>query len=110
MNFLFGKKEEIQAMAEVLEDGREVMNQEMQKAKYNSYRGAEPMLEVKVRVQPKDDAPFESVMKVGMTKSFLLLKGVMVQVKYQKGKTQKVELDDDNQAILERNANILKKE
>lgn len=110
MNFLFGKKEEMQAMAEVLEDGREVMNREMAKPKYNSYKGAEPMLEVKVRVQPKDDAPFESVMKVGMTKSFLLLQGVMVKVKYQKGKNQKVELDDDNQIILERNAKILKKE
>lgn len=110
MNFLFGKKEEVQAMAEVLEDGREVMNQEMKKAKYNDYSGPEPMLEVKVRVQPKDESPFESVMKVGMTKSFLLLKGVIVQVKYQKGKSQKVELDDDNQAILERNASILKKE
>jgi hypothetical protein len=110
MNFLFGKKEEIQAMAEVLEDGREVMNREMAKPKYNDYKGAEPMLEVKVRVQPQDEGPFEAVMKVGMTKSFLLLKGVMVQVKYQKGKTQKVELDDDNQAILERNAGILKKE
>jgi hypothetical protein len=110
MNFLFGKKEEIQAMAEVLEDGREVANQEMKKAKYNNYKGAEPMFEVKVRVQPKDDAPFESVMKFGLTKSFLLLQGVMLQVKYQKGKNQKVELDDDNQSILERNAGILKKE
>lgn len=110
MSFLFGKKEEIRAMAEILENGLDVMNQEMAKAKYNSYQGAEPMLEVKVRVQPKDDAPFESVMKVGMTKSFLLLQGVMVRVKYQKGKNQQVELDDDNQSILERNAGILKKE
>lgn len=110
MNFLFGKKEEIQAMAEVLEDGREVMNREIAKPKYNSYKGAEPILEIKVRVQPKDDAPFESVMKVRMTKSFLLLQGVMVQVKYQAGKTKKVDLDDDNQSILERNASILKKE
>ena len=68
------------------------------------------MLEVKVRVQPKDDAPFESVMKFGLTKSFLLKQGVIVQVKYQVGKNQKIELDDDNQNILERNASILKKE
>jgi hypothetical protein len=110
MNFLFGKKEEIKAMAEVLEDGRAVADAEMKKAKYNDYRGAEPMMEVKVRVQPKDDAPFESVMKFGLTKSFLLMQGVIVQVKYQKGKTQKVELDDEQQAILERNASILKKQ
>lgn len=96
-------------MAEALEDGREATNREMVKPKYNSYKGAEPILEVKVRVQPKDKAPFESVTQVGMTKSFLLLQGVMVQVKYQNGKNQKVELDDDNQSILERNAGILKK-
>lgn len=54
MNFLFGKKEVIQAMVEVLENGREVMNREMAKPKYNSYKGSEPMLEVKVRVQPKE--------------------------------------------------------
>src|SRR5688572_33335296 len=110
MNFLFGKKEETQAMAEILEDGRAVADNEMKKAKYNNYSGAEPMLEVKVRVQPKDDAPFESAMKFGLTKSFLLKQGVMVQVKYQVGKNQKVELDDENQNILERNASILKKE
>jgi hypothetical protein len=48
-------------------------------------------------------------MEFGLTKSFLLMQGVKVQVKYQKGKTQNVELDDDQQAILERNAGLLKK-
>lgn len=110
MNFLFGKREEKQAMAEILEDGREVMNREMAKAKYNEYQGAEPMLGVKVRVQPNDNPPFEALMKVGMTKSLLLLQGVLVKVKYQEGKNPKVELDDDNQSILERNASLLKKE
>lgn len=109
MQFLFGKKEEAQAMAEVLEDGLAVMNQEMQKAKYNSYKGAEPMLSVRVRVQPTDEAPFESVLLVGMTNSFLLKPGVRVQVKYQKGKTDQVAFDDEMQNVLNRNAAILKK-
>lgn len=106
---LFGKKEESQAKAEVLEDGLTIMNQEMQKAKYNNYKGAEPMLSVQVRVQPTDEAPFEAVMQVGMTNSFLLKPGVIVQVKYQKGKTDKVTFDDNTQNVLERNAGILKK-
>lgn len=109
MNFLFGKKEEAQATAEVLEDGLAIMNQEMQKAKYNNFKGAEPILSVRVRVQPTDEAPFESVMQVGMTNSFLLKPGVIVQVKYQKGKTKQVTFNDDTQNVLERNASLLKK-
>ena len=109
MNFLFGKKEEAQAAAEVLEDGLVIMNQEMQKAKYNNFKGAEPILSVRVRVQPTDEAPFESVMQVGMTNSFLLKPGVIVQVKYQKGKTKQVTFNDDTQNVLERNASLLKK-
>jgi len=37
MSFLFGKKQGIQSLAEVLEDGREIMNAEMKKPKYNNY-------------------------------------------------------------------------
>jgi hypothetical protein len=33
MSFLFGKQQIVQALAEVLEDGREIMNAEMQKPK-----------------------------------------------------------------------------
>ncbi|NJN79723.1 MAG: hypothetical protein HC797_04195 [Anaerolineales bacterium] len=110
MNFLFGKKEQKQAMAEILEDGREVMNREMAKAKYNDYQGAEPMLEVKVRVQPSDNPPFEAVMKVGLTNSFLLKQGVIVQVKYQPKKNQQVIFDDEHQKILDRNPSLIKKQ
>lgn len=109
MKFLFGKKEEAQALAEVLEDGREIMNQEMKKPKYNDYNGAEPLLKVKVRVQPTDEPPFEAIMEVGLTHSYLLKSGVVVQVKYTKGKNDQVVFDDNNQNVLERNANILKK-
>ena len=109
MKFLFGKKEEAQALAEVLEDGREIMNQEMKKPKYNSYKGAEPLLKVKVRVQPTDEPPFEAIMEVGLTHSYLLKSGVVVQVRYTKGKNDRVIFDDNNQIVLQRNANILKK-
>lgn len=106
---LFGKKEETQAAAEILEDGLAIMNQEVQKAKYNNYKGAEPTLSVKVRVQPTDEAPFEATMQVGMKNSFLLKRGVIVRVKYQKGKTDTVSFDDDTQNVLKSNAGILKK-
>ena len=109
MKFLFGKKEEAQALAEVLEDGREIMNQEMKKPKYNDYKGAEPLLKVKVRVQPTDEPPFEAIMEVGLTHSYLLKSGVVVQVRYTKGKNDQVTFDDNNQNVLERNASILKK-
>ena len=44
MNFLFGKKQSVQAIAEVLEDGREIYARAMQGPKYNNYSGPEPML------------------------------------------------------------------
>lgn len=50
MSFLFGKKQSIQALAEVLEDGREIMNTEMKKPNYNNYSGREVFIDVAVRV------------------------------------------------------------
>ncbi len=110
MNFLFGKKPvQLQAFAEVLEDGRAISAQEMKKAKYNEYSGAEPMLEIVVRVQPDNAPAFEAKMKAGLTKSFLLMPGVRVQVKYDPAHPQQVSLDDDNQSILDRNPQMIKK-
>jgi hypothetical protein len=57
MSFLFGKKQSAQSIAEVLEDGREMMNTEMKKPKYNNYSGREVFIDVAVRVQPDDEAP-----------------------------------------------------
>ena len=51
MSFLFGKKQSAQSLAEVLEDGREIMNTEMKKPKYNNYSGREVFIDVAVRVQ-----------------------------------------------------------
>ena len=109
MSFLFGKKPTAQALAEVLADGRAIMNQEMSKAEYNEYSGAEPMLEIAVRVLPENEPAFEAKMRAGLAHSYLLKPGVRVRVKYEPGKNQHVTLDDDNQAILERNPQLIKK-
>jgi hypothetical protein len=108
MNFFFKKKPDKPAMAELLENGRELANQEMMKPKYRDYQGAEPMIEVAVRVYPANEVPFEAKMKAGISKSILLLPGVRVQVKYDEKKTSVV-LDDDHQAILARNPQLIKK-
>ena len=110
MSPLYGKKQTVQALAEVLEDGRAVMTREMQKPRYRDYAGAEPMLEIAVRVQPPDRPPVEAMMKAGLSKSYLLAPGVRVQVKYEVGKPQHVTLDDEAQAILDRNPQLIKKQ
>jgi hypothetical protein len=108
MMSLFGKKQTVQALAEVLEDGRAKMNELMQKPKYRNYEGAEPMIEVAVRVEPTTEPAFEANMKVGLTHSYLLKAGVKVQVKYDPAKHQQVDFDDDNQAVLARNPQLTK--
>ncbi len=110
MSPLFGKKQTVQALAEVLEDGRALAAQEMKKPKYREYAGAEPMLEIAVRVQPVDDTAFEAKMKAGLSKTYLLVPGVRVQVKYEPGRQQPVTLDDEPQAILDRNPQLIRKQ
>ncbi len=110
MSPLFGKKQAVQALAEVLEDGRAVMAQEMKKPKYREYAGAEPILEIAVRVQPVDEPAFEARMKAGLSKAYLLAPGVRVQVRYEADKPQHVTLDDEMQAILDRNPQLIKKQ
>ena len=109
MNFLFGKKTTVQAFAVLIEDGRAISNQEMQKAKYNDYRGAEPMFEIGVRVEPENEPPFDARMKAGLSKTYLLKQGVRVRVKYEPGKKPNVTLDDGTQLILERNPQLTRK-
>ena len=109
MDFLFKKKKLLSAFAELLEDGRELMNQELKKAKYNAYQGAEPVVEILVRVSPADEPPFEAKMRAGVSKTYLLKTGVRVKVSYEATKKQQVVLDDETQAILERNPQLIKK-
>ena len=106
MVFRFGKKETMQALAEVLEDGREKMNTEMKKPKYKNYSGPDVFLRLAVRVQPENETPYEAQMKVGLLNMFLLKQGVVVRVKYDPRKMEVVEYDDDPQSILERNPQL----
>lgn len=122
MNFLFGKKQIVQALAELLEDGREIMNEEMKKPKYNNYAGREVFIEIAVRVQPENEPSFEAKMKASLLKAYLLKPGVRVQVKYDPTKKEQVTphvslnwketcgvaLEDEPAQILERNP-LLKK-
>jgi hypothetical protein len=108
MGFFSGKKQMVQAIAEVLEDGREKMNAEMKKPKFNSYSGPEVFLDLAVRIQPQNDPSYEARMKVGLLKMHLLKQGVHVQVKYDPRKPAQVEYDDDPQAILDRNPQLKK--
>src|SRR5215510_9619521 len=108
MSFLFGKKQTVQALAEVLEDGREKMNAEMKKPKFNNYSGPEVFLNMAVRVQPQNEPPYEAKMKVGLLKMYLLKEGVIVRVKYDPNKPADVEFDDDAPEILARNPQLKK--
>ncbi len=110
MGFLLSKKKMVQTQAEVLEDGRTLAKELMQKPKYNDYAGKEPQIEVAVRVQPENAPPFEAKMKAGVSKSFLLLPGVRVIVEYNPAKQGDVTLADDLAAILARNPQLVKKD
>jgi hypothetical protein len=110
MNFFFKNKQTAQAFAEVLEDGRAITAQEMKKIKYQRQYQNEPVIEIGVRVQPDNEPPFEAKMKAGLTKTHLLMPGVRVKVKYDPSQKQQVTLDDDNQEILKRNPQMIKKD
>ena len=108
MSFLFGKKQSVQAVAEVLENGREIMNAEMKKPKYNNYSGREVFIEVAVRVQPDHEAPYDARMKVSLVNAYLLKPGVRVRVNYDPAKKEQVTMDDEANQILERNPQLKK--
>lgn len=109
MKSLFGEKMTHLTFAEVLEDGLAISNQEMKKIKYNTYRGAEPVFEIAIRLQAVDEPPYETKMKAGLGMMFLLRPGVKVQVKYDPAGKQPAILDDDLQTILQRNPQLIKK-
>jgi hypothetical protein len=108
VSFLFGKRQSVQSLADVLEDGREIMNAEMKKTKYNNYAGREVFIDVAVRVEPDNDAPYEARMKVSLLKAYLLKPGVRVLVKYDPAKKEQVIMDDEAAQILERNPQLKK--
>ena len=90
INFLFGKKQNVQALAELLEDGREIMDEEMKKPKYNNYSGREVFIDLAVRVQPENEPPFEANMTASLLKAYLLKPGIRVQVQYDPEKKEQV--------------------
>lgn len=108
MNFLFGSKKNTRSIAKVLEDGRAIAAAEMDRPKYRDYAGREPLIQVRVRVEPESGSPFETVMKAGLTLSYLLLPGVNVQVTFNASKNSDVVLDDTQEAILARNPQLLR--
>lgn len=108
MSFSFGKKQLVQALAEVLEDGREKMNAEMNKPKYKNYSGSEVFLELAVRVHAQDESSYLAKMKVGLLNMYLLKPGVMVRVKYDPRKPAQVDYNDEPQAVLDRNPQLKK--
>jgi hypothetical protein len=109
VSFLFGKRETAQAYAEVIENGREKAQQKMKSFMYKDYRGSEPIFKIMVRVEPPNDYPFEAQMKTGLSHAFLLLPGVRVQIKYNPGRQSEVTFNDDDQEILKRNPQLIRK-
>jgi len=108
MSFLFGKKQTVKAFAVMLEDGREISNREITKLKYRRDYQAEPKFDILVRVEPQGEPPFEARMKAGISKTFLLITGVRVQVQYDPRNLKQVTIDDEPQAILDRNPQLIK--
>lgn len=100
------KKKKIQLQAEVLEDGW--IKADALLKKMNNYKGAELMVDVAVRVQPENEAPYETNMKAGVLKCFLIKPGVRVLVWAESGKQGEVTLADEAPAILERNPHLKK--
>lgn len=80
----------------------------MKKPQYDNYAGREVFIDVSVRVQPENEPPFESKMKVSLLKAYLLKAGVRVQVKYDSAKKEQVIMDDEPAVILERNPQLKK--
>lgn len=107
MNIFF-KKQKIACLAQVLEDGRQLADEEMKKPKYRNYRGAEIFIPVKVRVQPSEAPAYEAAMKASIFKCVLLVPGVVVQVNYDPHHLERVELNDELQSILDRNPQLKK--
>jgi hypothetical protein len=108
MSLFLGKKQSAPAMAELLEAGCEMAEQEMKKLKYKSYKGTEPVFHILVSVQPENEPSFEARMEAGLGQTFLLRRGVRMRVKYEPGRQAKVKLDDKIQAILDRNPQLRK--
>jgi hypothetical protein len=104
--FDFLTKQTRSAIAEVLEDAEVKANAHM--SKLGDYQGSEIFVDVAVRVQPKDEPPFEAVMQAGVLKCFMIKPGARVLVEYDARRKGTVKLADELPAILERNPKLRK--
>lgn len=107
---LFGKPQEVQAFAVTIENGRDVADREMKNIKHYrdplSRYGDKILYEIAVRVEPANEAPFDSKMKTPNSKVYVLSLGVRVQVKYNPKDRETVMFDDDPHAIQARNPQL----
>lgn len=99
--FLFGSsKPDATATAEVLVHGREAMNETLKSPRYNNYKGAEPMVEVAVRVTDEAGKTWDATMEAGLSVVFLLVPGMKVAAKYAKKKPERVFLAATQDELL----------
>jgi hypothetical protein len=111
---LFGYKQSLTALAEVIEDGRAKVNEETKKKIESSNSGDGGLyfdnttLQLAVRVLPENEEPFEAQMETGFTSAFLLKPGVQVLVKYNPKNKAEVSLVDDYNTIVGRNPQLIK--
>lgn len=117
MSFLFGKKQSVMSMAEVLEEGAPKMLEwsriQMQNAS-KSFRKHEeymqtPMFQIAVHVTPQGGSPFDAQMETSLTVVSEMRKGIQVQVKYDPNHKEQVTLVDDIYALQARNPQLVEK-
>jgi hypothetical protein len=110
MSAVFGKRQEVQAFAVTLGDGRDVASREMANITHyrdpRSYYGKHIAYKIKVRVEPTAELPFEAEMETPNSKAYVLSTGVRVQVKYDPKNNKTVTFDDDPHAIQARNPQL----
>ncbi len=105
---MFGKKQELSATAVTLECGRDIALQDMAKYKRdpNSFYNNHIHYEIRVRVEPAGEVPFESKVKVPGNEVYLMSQGVRLEVKYDPKNHGSVTYDDDAKSIRVRNPQL----
>jgi hypothetical protein len=99
----FKKKSPKSAVAELVDNGREISEQAMRSPKFNTFKGAEPMFPMRVVVRDADGRSWDATMEAGPSTAFLLLPGVKVKVRFDAGSPEKVTIDDTAPSILAAN-------
>jgi len=105
---MFGKKQEIAATAVTLECGRDKAIEDIGKYKRDptSFNSKHVTYELRVRVEPAGDVPFESKVKVPGNEVYLMSQGVRLEIKYDPKNHGSVTYDDDPKSIRVRNPQL----